>query len=107
MPASYYSAGAQLKDNSPVIDAVFDSCTGLWTVSVESSDTKYKGRVLICADGAPSNLATQLGIVKGAPQAICSRAYIKGGTHRFREDGMVFYVPTLLPGKACIPHTIH
>ena len=94
------SAGAQLKDNAPVTDAVFDSSIGLWTVTIEGSEVKYKSRVLICADGAPSKLATQLGIVKGAPQGICSRSYIKGGTHRFKEDGMVFYVPALLPGTA-------
>ena len=85
-------------------DVAFDSSTGLWTVSIEGSEVKHMGRVLICADGAPSKLATQLGIVKGDPQGVCSRAYIKGGTHRFKEDGMVFYVPTLLPG---IEHSTH
>ena len=81
-------------------DAVFDESTGLWTVSIEGSDVKHMGRVLVCADGAQSGLAMQLGIVEGPPKCVCSRAYIKGGTHRFKEDGMVFYVPTLLPGRA-------
>ena len=81
-------------------DAVFDSSTGLWTVSIEGSEVKHMGRVLICADGAPSKLATQLGIVKDAPQGVCSRAYIKGGTHRFKADGVVFYPRVFLPGNA-------
>ena len=92
-------------------DAVFDESTGLWTVNIEGSDVKHKGRVLVCADGAQSGLAMQLGIVKGPPKSICSRAYIKGGTHRFKEDGMIFYVPSLLPGRPCdiricMPHQV-
>ena len=93
------SAGAELQENSPVTDAVFDSSTGLWTVTIAGGELKHS-RVLVCADGAQSELATQLGIVKGPPKCVGSRAYIKGGTHRFKEDGMVFYVPTLLPGRA-------
>ena len=80
-------------------DAVFDSSTGLWTISIEGSDVKPMGRVLVCADGAPSKLATQLGVVKQAPQGVCSRAYIKEGTHRFRADGVVFYPRNILPGS--------
>ena len=81
-------------------NAVFDESTGLWTVSIEGSDVKHMGRVLVCADGAPSKLATQLGIVKEAPQGVCSRAYVKEGTHRFRADGVVFYPRNILPGNA-------
>lgn len=55
--------------------------------------------MLVCADGAPSRLATQLGIVKRAPDSICSRAYVEGGTHKFKADGVVFYNKEILPGE--------
>lgn len=58
-----------------------------------------QGRVLVCADGATSKLATQLGLVKQSPQGSCSRAYVEGGTHNFKADGVVFYHQQLLPGK--------
>ena len=59
-----------------------------------------QGRVLVCADGATSKLATQLGLVKQSPQGSCSRAYVEGGTHNFKADGVVFYHQQLLPGKS-------
>ena len=59
-----------------------------------------QGRVLVCADGATSKLATQLGLVKQPPQGSCSRAYVEGGTHNFKADGVVFYHKQLLPGRS-------
>ena len=56
-------------------------------------------QVLVCADGATSKLATQLGIVSRPPDSSCSRAYVEGGTHKFKADGVVFYNPELLPGQ--------
>ena len=46
-----------------------------------------KGRVLVCADGATSKLATKLGYCTEPPEGICSRAYVKGGTHNAKFDG--------------------
>lgn len=57
-----------------------------------------QGRVLVCADGAPSRMARQLGLVHGPAQTSCSRAYIEGGSHRFKADGVLFYNKSLLPG---------
>ena len=57
-----------------------------------------QGRVLVCADGAPSKLATQLGLVKNPPTGSCSRSYIEGGTHNFKADGVLFYNEKILPG---------
>ena len=54
--------------------------------------------MLICADGAPSRMAQQLGLVSGPAQTSCSRAYIEGGSHRFKADGVLFYNKSLLPG---------
>jgi hypothetical protein len=33
----------------------------------------------------------QLGVVKGAPNGACSRAFVEGGTHNLKADGVVFY----------------
>ena len=66
------------------------------------SGQTFKARVLVCADGAPSRLATHLGLVKEAPGGICSRAYVDGGTHNFEADGVVFYNKGLLPGYAAL-----
>ena len=54
--------------------------------------------MLVCADGAPSRVATQLGLVKDPPTGSCSRSYIEGGTHNFKADGVLFYNKKVLPG---------
>lgn len=56
-------------------------------------------QVLVCADGAPSKLATELGLVTRPPDSTCSRAFVEGGTHRFNADGVVFYNKEMLPGN--------
>ncbi len=81
--------------------ATFDKATGLWTVTSASGAT-VKGRVLVCADGATSRLATKLGYCTEAPQGICSRAFIEGGTHNTDFDGVCFYPKWSLPGYAAI-----
>ena len=91
-------AGADLRENSSVNNAKFDSSKGLWTVSLVNSDTTYQGRVLVCADGATSQLAWKLGLVIQAPQGSCSRSYVEGGTHKFKADGVVVYHKGFLPG---------
>ena len=67
-----------------------------------------QGRVLVCADGSTSKLATQLGLVTGPPQATCSRSYVGAGTHSFKADGVMFYPRGILPGKlkcmCCVPY---
>ena len=111
-----YSNGAKLIENCPVKDAHFEKATGLWTVTIEDSDVTYQvhhtlpppqphpphtmlqGRVLVCADGSTSKLATQLGLVTGPPQATCSRSYVGAGTHSFKADGVMFYPRGILPG---------
>ena len=85
-------------------NATFDRSSGLWTVMVENSDAAYKGRVLVCADGAPSKMATYLGLVSQPPQGSCSRSYIESGTHMFKADGVVFYNKGLLPGTSMHVH---
>lgn len=47
-----------------------------------------KARLLVIADGATSRLATKLGYCTEAPRGVCSRAFVKGGTHNTDFDGM-------------------
>jgi len=102
-------AGALLTENTNVEKCTFNRDTGLWKVECtytaegaeNSSPVTYYARVLVCADGAGSGLATNLGYVTGPPQGICSRAYVKDNT-LFNLDGCVFYTPQLLPGYCAI-----
>ena len=59
---------------------------------------EVRARVLVCADGSTSRLATQLGHCTEPPQGISSRAYIEGGTHNTNFDGVCFYPRWSLPG---------
>lgn len=95
-------AGAKLMEGFEVgKDVTFDKATGLWTV--KSTDGKtVKGRMLVCADGSTSRLATQLGYCTAPPQGVSSRAYIEGGTHNTDFDGVCFYPKWSLPGYAAI-----
>lgn len=70
---------------------------------VSSSVVKvvYKGRALVCADGATSRLARSLGVVHSEPTAVCSRSYVQV-PHAFKWDGMLFYPPSILPGCCAI-----
>lgn len=95
-------AGADLREEFAVENASLDHTTGLWTIKLENKEEEFKCRVLICADGATSKLATTLGIVSTPPSSQCSRAYVEGGTHKFKADGVVFWNRKLLPGYAAL-----
>ena len=98
-----YRAGANLIENASVSRAELDRETGLWTVHLEDSEVTYSGRVLVCADGAPSKLAGQLGLVTQPPQGTCSRSYVEADTHHFQADGVLFYSREVLPGLSLLP----
>lgn len=99
--------GALLTEDTTVDNAVFLKEKGVWRV--ECTDTSqgegkpvvYYVRCLVCADGAPSRLGRQLGLVKTEPQGTCSRAYVKDNKD-FKFDGVVFYPRQLLPGYCAI-----
>lgn len=93
--------GADLKEGFEVVDAVFDKSAGLWIVTSAKGD-KVKARVLVCADGATSRLATKLGYCTEAPRGVCSRAFVEGGTHNTKFDGVCFYQRESLPGYSAI-----
>ena len=95
-------AGAQLFEKAEVTGKpVFDATLGLWTVTCADGRT-FTGRVLVCADGAHSKLATTLGMCIAPPQGVCSRAFVEGGTHNTNFDGVCFYQPESLPGYSAI-----
>ncbi|WAR02684.1 CMFB-like protein [Mya arenaria] len=94
--------GADLKEEQPVDTAEFNEDDGLWEVNIADSDIAYEARVLLCCDGAPSRLAMKLGLVTKPPDSTCSRAYVDGGTHKFKADGVVFYNRDLMPGYAAL-----
>ena len=93
-------AGAELVEEFGVDKVVFDDRAASW--SVHSGSRRFQSRTLVLADGAHSKLARSLGIVKDNPQAICSRAFIDGGTHSFDTDGVCYMERDLLPGYAAI-----
>ena len=93
-------AGAQLMEKFEVgNDVTFDEEKGLWTVKSVNGDV-VKGRMLVCADGATSRLATRLGLCKAPALGVSSRAYISN--HNTEFDGACFYPRWSLPGYAAI-----
>jgi flavin-dependent dehydrogenase len=78
---------------------------GVWTIDAQTNDgakKQFKARVLVAADGAHSSVTQTLGIPTPPPDGICSRAYVKAGTHNFDADGIAFYTRELIPGYAAI-----
>lgn len=94
------SAGAELVEEYAVDKVEFDDRASTWFV--RSGNRRFRARTLVLADGAHSKLARSLGIVKDNPQAICSRAFIDGGSHSFDTDGICYMERDLLPGYAAI-----
>eukprot|EP00879_Flechtneria_rotunda_P026411 GHRR01028160.1.p1 GENE.GHRR01028160.1~~GHRR01028160.1.p1 ORF type:complete len:388 (+),score=119.24 GHRR01028160.1:77-1240(+) len=95
------ATGADLKEGFEVTNATFDAASGLWTVTA-ASGASVRGRVLVCADGATSQLATKLGYCTEPPRGVCSRAFVEGGTHNANFDGVCFYPKWSLPGYAAL-----
>lgn len=95
-------AGATLFEEFEVDTVSFDAEEGLWTVSSEGGAKTVQGRVLICADGSSSTLGRKLGYVSGPPRGVSTRAFVKGGTHNAKLDGLVIYPPFSLPGYCAV-----
>ena len=93
-------AGAELFEGAAVTGAELEG-DGLWSVRCANGE-RFRGRVLVAADGARSGLARRLGIVTEAPRAFAARQYVKGGTHNFRADGVLFYPSYVLPGYVAL-----
>ncbi len=95
-------AGAELREQHTFTGATLAG--GVWTVKVdtEGGPQEIRARALVAADGAHSNVTRLLGIETPPPDGLCSRAYVKAGTHDFDADGVAFYVTDLLPGYAAL-----
>jgi geranylgeranyl reductase family protein len=95
-------AGARLVEDTHVSGGRRDGSG--WTLDATSDGraTSYRARALVAADGALSRLTTALGIPTAPPDAVCSRAYVKSGTHRFDADGVVVYRLDLAPGYCAL-----
>jgi geranylgeranyl reductase family protein len=93
--------GAELEEGFKVTDAVFDPAAGRWRI-ISDDGAEVSATVLVAADGASSLLARSLGLVERRAEAVCSSVYIKGGTHDFDCDGIVYYPDFLLPGYAAL-----
>jgi len=58
--------------------------------------------MLVAADGANSRVARRLGLVREPPTGFAGRQYVKGGSHNFRADGVLFYPSYILPGYVAL-----
>ena len=90
-----------LVERAELVCSQDDPSDRLWLVACKDG-RKFQARVLVCADGAASNLARTLGIVTDAPSGVACRQYIKGGTHNFKADGVLLYPEYTLPGYVAL-----
>ncbi|MFW9876282.1 MAG: NAD(P)/FAD-dependent oxidoreductase [Candidatus Thorarchaeota archaeon] len=96
-------AGSILIEKYSVKEVTFDESKGYWTILPKKEENQpYHAKMLILADGATSRIAQSLGIVEGPPQAVCSRAYVKAGTYKFNQEGIVVISMKLVPGYCAL-----
>ncbi len=96
-------AGAELRDGHTVLGAT--RIDDVWTVRLSNRQREQQtvhARALVAADGALSRLTEVLGMPTPPPDGICSRAYVKAGTHAFDADGVCFYRLDMVPGYAAL-----
>jgi len=105
MAKAAQKAGAHLVENTAAENCTFLSDKGIWKIdcvqSPNNQPVTYYARGLVFADGSPSAMGRKLGIIKGEPEGVCSRAYVKDNT-LFTADGIIFYPRLLLPGYCAI-----
>lgn len=94
-------AGAVLREGQAVTSMQRDDRNERWSIFC-ADGASHSARMLVAADGANSQTARRLGLVRQRPRAVCSRAYIAPKTHRFEMDGVCFYENDLLPGYAAV-----
>jgi len=95
--------GAILIENYSVKEVKFVENEGYWTIYPKKGETHtYYAKILILADGATSSIAQSLGLIKQAPQAVCSRSYVKAGTYKFDQDGIIVITMSLVPGYCAL-----
>jgi len=96
-------AGSVLVENYSVKEVYFNNNQGYWTIHPKKGEKPpFRAKILILADGASSHIAQSLGIVKGPPQTVCSRSYVKAGTYKFDQDGIIVIPMKLVPGYCAL-----
>jgi flavin-dependent dehydrogenase len=97
-------AGAKLIEATQVSGGHLANDGSGWTLDAVSDGqpTRYRARALVAADGALSRLTAALGIPTPPADAVCSRSYVKAGTHAFDADGVVVYRLDLAPGYCAL-----
>ncbi|UCC20174.1 MAG: NAD(P)/FAD-dependent oxidoreductase [Promethearchaeota archaeon] len=96
-------AGSILMENYSVKEVTFNKNSGYWTIHPKEGENQPNhAKILIIADGASSRIAQSLGIIKGPPQAVCSRSYVKAGTYEFNQEGIVVMSMKLVPGYCAL-----
>jgi len=94
--------GAELLEETQVEDCKFDQGSKTWEITCQGTEKKFRGRVLIIADGSTSYMARKLGYVTDQSQAFCSHQYISGETHQFDADGVMYFNSSVLPGYSAL-----
>lgn len=72
-------AGAHLAEGHAVVGAELAAEEGVWRVRCENG-AQFECLVLVCADGAQSWLATQLGVVREPPNGVGKRVFLGPGS---------------------------
>ncbi|QEE18009.1 NAD(P)/FAD-dependent oxidoreductase [Promethearchaeum syntrophicum] len=95
--------GATLVEEYNVGKVKFSTLQNHWIINSKGQKNEpFKAKMLIAADGSTSALAQSIGIVKNLGEnkknTVCSTVYIEAGTHRFQQDGVVYYPSELVPG---------
>jgi flavin-dependent dehydrogenase len=96
-------AGSILVEKYTVKEVSFVESKGYWSIHPKNVEKSvYYAKILVLADGASSSIAQSLGIIKGPPQAVCSRSYVKAGTYKFDQDGIIVIPTNLVPGYCAL-----
>ena len=101
-------AGVELREECEADVAQVSFHKSYWQVPVKqqphgpTTAVVVTGRMLVAADGATSYLARHLGLVQTDADATCSHRYVKGGTHGFTADGVMFFNRSVLPGYSAL-----
>eukprot|EP01104_Vermistella_antarctica_P010761 TRINITY_DN2899_c0_g1_i2.p1 TRINITY_DN2899_c0_g1~~TRINITY_DN2899_c0_g1_i2.p1 ORF type:complete len:509 (+),score=70.27 TRINITY_DN2899_c0_g1_i2:390-1916(+) len=108
--AAAVSAGALLVEEMEATNLEFHPKSRSWSITCKDqsvdgeSSVSFEATVVVAADGAVSKLARSIGVVTSAPNTVCSRSFVKAGSHTFRADNVLFYSEPLLPGYFVINH---
>jgi geranylgeranyl reductase family protein len=97
-------AGADLLEHVDFQGASLDRAAGEWRIQArrEQVAVAFRASALVAADGAHSHVLQTLGFPVPPSDGICSRAYVKAGTHQMDADGVAFYTDELIPGYAAL-----